>query len=346
MMILINSVKCLNKWTNSNRIVRLFTNDSFNLPDRAFINIKGKDSKKFLQGICTNNVNLLVDKGDNIACAFLSTKGRIIADSFLHYLSTDNELPNILIETNKSFTEALIKHLTMYKLRSDVTISQSNDWQIKLTNNTIDKPKDVNSEDIRSKLLYHRVLTNNINTISSSDEINYLKYRYYNCIAEGLELLDQIPFEFNLDLLNYISFTKGCYLGQELIARTKFKGVIRKRLVPFIRSDLLSNNQSNQTFSTIDSNIISQLPIQSIDKVSNKLSIYLNDQIIGEVVSSVSDKSIGLVLIRLENINNLSFESSNRTVISDESSDIRVPVTVYRPVWWPQLDNNTGKPPI
>eukprot|EP01035_Chromulina_nebulosa_P019982 gene19982-25952_t len=77
---------------------------------------------------------------------------------------------------------------------------------------------------------------------------------------------------------------------QELIARTKFKGVIRK--------------------------------------------------------SCVSDSSIGLVLIRLEYINTLTNDSFNQIVISDESSDIRVPITVYRPVWWPQLDINTGKPPI
>lgn len=46
-----------------------------------------------------------------------------------------------------------------------------------------------------------------------------------------------IPLEFNLDWLNGISFDKGCYLGQELIARTHFRGVIRKRLVPVFLSE-------------------------------------------------------------------------------------------------------------
>lgn len=41
-----------------------------------------------------------------------------------------------------------------------------------------------------------------------------------------------IPLEYNLDGLNAISFTKGCYVGQELIARSHFRGVIRKRLMP------------------------------------------------------------------------------------------------------------------
>ena len=41
-----------------------------------------------------------------------------------------------------------------------------------------------------------------------------------------------IPLEYNLDGLNAISFTKGCYVGQELIARSHFRGVVRKRLMP------------------------------------------------------------------------------------------------------------------
>lgn len=41
-----------------------------------------------------------------------------------------------------------------------------------------------------------------------------------------------IPLEYNLDGLNAISFSKGCYVGQELIARSHFRGVIRKRLMP------------------------------------------------------------------------------------------------------------------
>ena len=41
-----------------------------------------------------------------------------------------------------------------------------------------------------------------------------------------------IPLEYNLDELNAISFTKGCYVGQELIARSHFQGLIRKRLMP------------------------------------------------------------------------------------------------------------------
>ena len=42
----------------------------------------------------------------------------------------------------------------------------------------------------------------------------------------------EIPLEYNFAALNAISFEKGCYIGQELIARTHHRGVIRKRLIP------------------------------------------------------------------------------------------------------------------
>lgn len=41
-----------------------------------------------------------------------------------------------------------------------------------------------------------------------------------------------MPLEYNLDALNGISYSKGCYVGQELVARTHNRGVVRKRLMP------------------------------------------------------------------------------------------------------------------
>jgi len=53
-------------------------------------------------------------------------------------------------------------------------------------------------------------------------------------VAEGAgELAGELPLECNMDGLAAVSFTKGCYLGQELTSRTHFRGVIRKRVLPF-----------------------------------------------------------------------------------------------------------------
>nr|KJB51941.1 hypothetical protein B456_008G239600 [Gossypium raimondii] len=75
-----------------------------------------------------------------------------------------------------------------------------------------------------------------------TDEENYLMWRLEKGIAEGSTEIpkgEAIPLEYNFAGLNAISFDKGCYVGQELIARTHHRGVIRKRLLPL---KFLDNN--------------------------------------------------------------------------------------------------------
>ena len=58
------------------------------------------------------------------------------------------------------------------------------------------------------------------------------RLRYALGVAEGAELVGLLPLECNLAGLNAVSFEKGCYVGQELTARTHHRGVVRKRIVP------------------------------------------------------------------------------------------------------------------
>ena len=64
--------------------------------------------------------------------------------------------------------------------------------------------------------------------------VDYERFRLQYGIMEGRELSDRIPIECNLDLLNYIRFDKGCYLGQELTARTKYKVLIRRDYLKYV----------------------------------------------------------------------------------------------------------------
>jgi folate-binding protein YgfZ len=63
-------------------------------------------------------------------------------------------------------------------------------------------------------------------------EAEYRRLRYSLGVAEGDELAGLLPLECNLEALRAISFEKGCYVGQELVARTHHAGVVRKRLAP------------------------------------------------------------------------------------------------------------------
>jgi transferase CAF17, mitochondrial len=69
---------------------------------------------------------------------------------------------------------------------------------------------------------------------------NYALLRRLAGIAEGKELSGRIALESNQELLNAVSFDKGCYLGQELTARVFHTGVIRKRILPLLLLDAKS----------------------------------------------------------------------------------------------------------
>lgn len=69
---------------------------------------------------------------------------------------------------------------------------------------------------------------------STSMDAAHRVLRMTHGIAEGVsELADAYPLECNFDALNGVSFTKGCYMGQENTARQHFRGAVRKRVVPF-----------------------------------------------------------------------------------------------------------------
>ncbi|KAA0058924.1 putative transferase [Cucumis melo var. makuwa] len=68
-----------------------------------------------------------------------------------------------------------------------------------------------------------------------TDEDNYVLWRLEKGVSQGsneIQKGEAIPLEYNLVGLNAISFDKGCYVRQELVARTHHQGVIRKRVVP------------------------------------------------------------------------------------------------------------------
>lgn len=77
-------------------------------------------------------------------------------------------------------------------------------------------------------------------------------------IAEGLLELPSgrcIPLEANCDYLNGISFDKGCYLGQELTARSYFTGVIRKRYMPVYFQEQCDDEILDETITAFDKKV-------------------------------------------------------------------------------------------
>ncbi|URE19648.1 Glycine cleavage T-protein C-terminal barrel domain [Musa troglodytarum] len=121
-------------------------------------------------------------------------------------------------------------------------------------------------------------------------------------------LSDAVPLEYNLVGLNAISFDKGCYVGQELIARTHHRGVIRKRLFPL--KFVNDNGEEMQQAVSPNSDIV--------DYASNKK--------VGTVTTALGCHGMGMV--RLDDGLNL---SSNLRIKGREDLTVRV----IRPDWWP-----------
>lgn len=143
------------------------------------------------------------------------------------------------------------------------------------------------------------------------DEIYYLLMRLDLGVAEGCSEIPKekaIPLEYNLAWLNAISFEKGCYLGQELIARTHHRGVIRKRVMPI--------KFVNDAGEGVEQMVVPGAEI--LDTVTQKK--------VGDVTTVLG--SSGLGVIRLE----ATSKDATQLIVKDTST---VHVRVYKPKWWP-----------
>ena len=127
----------------------------------------------------------------------------------------------------------------------------------------------------------------------------YNNFRRLSGICEGKSVVGQIAHILNFHKLNSISFTKGCYTGQELIARTHSQGVLRTATLPFIISDTLEKFTESV-----------HAPIALIDEsyTKNTENLKIIDEkgaSIGQIIEN--DKNIGIAKIKLENAHNYGF---------------------------------------
>ena len=177
----------------------------------------------------------------------LTFQGRILADALLYCVQKTPEKVTIVIETHNLAISPLSTYLMTYKLRSKVKITHSTDYTTVLDTrghgevDSISDPKMAGMTAVSSvtdprissfgrRHLFIRLETTDGAAANCADEStifsstdDYNCVRLLNGLTEGPEITNRIPLECNLDLLNYVDFTKGCYVGQELTARTKFK---------------------------------------------------------------------------------------------------------------------------
>ena len=274
-------------------------NKKIHLKHRKVLKVSGENSIEFLNNILTIDITKLKPK-ELLPSALLSPQGRILFDMLVSSIIVDNSLydKSIYIEYDKDQQDQLIKKLNMYNLRREVSIEKTSYEVLVTTKNEnstytlIDKR--FFNEDLRR--VYVKNLSKN-DDVNDNENINwYDLLRYKNCILEGSKEIEtnvSLPLETNLDLLGGISFEKGCFIGQEVNARIKWKGLVKRKYVPV----------------TYKSKKLSYLKLIEL----NEKKIFLNSKEIGEIVSLLYNKDddlwYGIAKITLSHL--YSFEEDN-----------------------------------
>lgn len=193
--------------------------------ERTIITVCGPDRAKFLQGLISNDTGK-ASETELLYAMLLTPQGKYFCDMFVW-----QQGECLFLDCPTQGVQELYKKLNMYKLRSDVTIAISDLQVMASSHKTSD---DMTAfVDPRNSDLGYRLYCNSAKASESAEE--YEAKRVELGIPEhGLDLIPDksIPLECHMDKLGAIDWDKGCYMGQELTARTKYRGLVRKCLLP------------------------------------------------------------------------------------------------------------------
>jgi folate-binding protein YgfZ len=288
------------------------------LENRGLLAIKGPERVEFLQGLVSNDVEKVsTDKA--VYAALLNPQGKYLYDFFIF------EMGNYLIlDCERDRLEGLKKRLSLYKLRANVTLEdQSDNLNVSVLIGDISKLKQQLPMDLGSVIVFKdgfickdpriadigwRCILPTCDPKQTFMKLGFspAKFMIYDSLRLKLGLPDgnrdlisekSILLESGFSELNGVDWKKGCFIGQELTARTKYRGLIKKRLMP------VSFNGPPPVSGT---------------------QIYSGDKVAGEIRSSLVTESggIGIALIRLDAL------GGSTNLLSDG-----VKITPSRPHW-------------
>ena len=182
---------------------------------RRILRLTGSDARDFLQGLITNDV-AKVDQG-LVYAALLTPQGKYIADFFVI-----GAPDGYLLDVASSHAQTLGQRLTMYRLRADATIGLSD---LVVSTGTGPTPAGALADPRHPALGWRSYGPQNI-----SDDTDWDALRVKHLIPEtGIELTPETYIlEAGFEALNGVNFKKGCYVGQEIVARMKHKTELRK----------------------------------------------------------------------------------------------------------------------
>ena len=265
-------------------------------PHSRFLEISGEDRVEFLQGLITNDINKCKINNPIYSC-FLSPQGKFLSDFFI--IEQSNKY---IVEIDEKYFSSFLSKLRLYKLRSQVNFEENikissfilfgkTDYAIKDLIISFKDPRNIN---IGQKIFIKNKNELRINDIKEETFIKYKEILMKNSVPFSPEdLLENksLLLENNIQHLQAIDWDKGCYIGQEITARMKYRALIKKQ-------------------------------IYSLKILSGEINIgediVLNEVIIGKVVSKVNQYMLCMMKIELvkeKSKNKEKIEVNNSTIL-------------------------------
>jgi folate-binding protein YgfZ len=226
------------------------------LDDRGVLAVSGADRRAFLQGLVSNDVEKV---GPDRACyaAFLTAQGKYLHDFMMAEMAAGAEAA-IVLDAEAGRLADLKRRLSIYRLRAKVSLAERSDLAVAAVfgDNSLaafDLPEepgqarafaagvafvDPRLAALGARCILPRETARAALAAAGLAETGFEawdRHRLDNGIPDGsrdLELEKSILLEAGFDELNGVDWRKGCYIGQELTARTKYRGLIKRRLVP------------------------------------------------------------------------------------------------------------------
>lgn len=218
--------------------------------DRAVIRVSGMDARAFLQGLISNDVEK-VRPDRAIYAALLTAQGKFLHEFFVAQL--DNSL---LLDCELKHRDNLLRRLAMYKLRSEIELVHTDDYRVAVSFGVnalaglglLDDPgnavawqdgiayTDPRLADIGARIILPAQKAAALADLGFIDDgTGYESLRLSLGLPDGsrdMEVEKATLLESGFEELNGVDWLKGCFLGQELTARTRYRGLVKKRLMP------------------------------------------------------------------------------------------------------------------
>lgn len=199
------------------------------LADRAVIAISGADAERFLQDIVTNDMQACRE-GHALYAALLTPQGKILFDFFI---ARDGE--QFLMDCASARADELAKRLGFYRLRAKVEITRPDLGVEAVWGDGAEvKAPGIVFADPRLAALGQRIIgPRNELAPANATLADYHAFRISLGVPDSADMPPETMFALDagLEELNGVSFTKGCYVGQEVTARMKHRSIARRRML-------------------------------------------------------------------------------------------------------------------